>query len=72
VSSSSNSAGSGIGVLGVLGIVFVTLKLTHHIDWSWLWVTAPFWGPFALVLAAIIAYLAVTAVGSVTKPRGRR
>jgi hypothetical protein len=38
--------------LGLLGIVFVTLKLTGVIDWSWWWVTLPFW--FGLALAAII------------------
>lgn len=30
-------------VLNILGVVFVALKLTHYIDWSWWWVTAPFW-----------------------------
>lgn len=40
----------GIGVVGVLGVVFVVLKLTNLIDWSWWWITAPFWGPLALVI----------------------
>jgi len=53
MSDTSNSSG-GIGVAGLLGVVFVTLKLTHTIDWSWWWVTAPFWGPAALVLALFI------------------
>lgn len=35
-------------ILGILGVLFVGLKLTGHIGWSWWWVTAPFWGPFAL------------------------
>ncbi len=43
----------GVGILGLLGGVFVTLKLTGYIDWSWWWVTLPFWGGFALVLAAL-------------------
>ena len=51
---SSNSSGS-IGVLGLLGVVFVTLKLTGYISWSWWWVTAPFWGGFAIF--AVIALL---------------
>lgn len=42
------ASSSGIGVLGLLGIVFVVLKLVGYIDWSWWWVTAPFWGGFAL------------------------
>lgn len=27
----------------VLTIVFVTLKLTNHINWSWWWVLSPLW-----------------------------
>lgn len=27
-------------------ILFVGLKLTGFIDWSWWWVTAPIWGGF--------------------------
>lgn len=40
----------------LLGIVFVVLKLCHVIDWSWWWVTCPFWGVFiiAFVFAAIV------------------
>lgn len=43
---------SGIQITGLLGIAFVVLKLTGHIDWSWLWVTAPFWGPPAVIIPA--------------------
>lgn len=50
----SSSSSSGIGILGLLGVVFVTLKLTGVITWSWWWVTAPFWGGFALVLAVLL------------------
>jgi hypothetical protein len=41
----------GFPFLGVLGLIFVTLKLTDVIDWSWWWVTLPFWGVIALVVA---------------------
>ena len=40
----------GIGVCGLLGVAFVILKLCHVIEWPWVWVTAPFWGPVAAVL----------------------
>lgn len=57
------ASSSGIGVLGLLGVVFVVLKLTGVIDWSWWWVTAPFWGGFALLgalmlLALLLAFFA--------------
>lgn len=35
----------GSSFLGLLALVFITLKLTGYIDWSWWWVTAPLWGP---------------------------
>jgi len=34
----------------VLGVVFVALKLTGHVGWSWAWVTLPIWGYTALWL----------------------
>ena len=43
----------GIGFLGILTIVFIVLKLTNVIDWSWLWVLAPFWIPWAIVLGIL-------------------
>jgi len=52
----------GTGVVGLLGVAFVILKLIGEISWSWWWVLAPFWGPFALIIGIIIAGLAVTFV----------
>lgn len=47
-------------VLGILGLIFIYLKLVGTITWSWWWVLAPFWAPLAIVLvifgiAAIVA-----------------
>lgn len=44
----------GIGLGTVLFIVFLVLKLTEIIDWSWWWVTAPLWIPVAIVLVFVI------------------
>lgn len=49
----SSSSSSGIGIFGMLGIVFVVLKLTGYISWSWWWVTAPFWGGFIFICAVV-------------------
>ena len=49
--SNEKSTNNGIGLLTVLFLIFLTLKLTGHIDWSWWWVTAPLWGGAAFVLA---------------------
>jgi len=71
--SKTSSSSGGIGILGALGILFVGLKLTGYIDWSWLWVTAPFWGLFALMVAlvlfAVIAKLVAVLVTRKKKPK---
>lgn len=57
---STNSSG-GIGFLGFLTLIFITLKLTGHISWSWVWVLSPIWIPMAI--AAGIFLLIVFTVG---------
>jgi len=50
--------GGGMGPLGWLGILFVGLKLTGYINWSWWWVTAPFWAvPAVLLFIALIVLM---------------
>lgn len=55
MSKSSSSSSSGVTVLGLLGVLFIGLKLTGYINWSWWWVTAPFWGGLAVVGVVLIA-----------------
>lgn len=43
----------------LLTVLFVGLKLTGHIDWSWWWVLAPLWGPAALGIAVFVLVFAV-------------
>ena len=47
----------GVGVVGLLGVAFVVLKLIGYIDWSWWWVTAPFWGGLVGGLLFLVIYL---------------
>ena len=35
-------------------LVFLTLKLTQVIDWSYWWVTAPLWGLVVYVLLVLV------------------
>jgi len=48
-------------LLGILGLIFITLKLTGYITWSWLWVLSPFWIPFA-ILAVIFLIVFIVAM----------
>lgn len=45
---------SGLGFGAVLFIVFLILKLTNVINWSWWWVTAPLWIPIGLAIMILI------------------
>lgn len=57
----SESSSGGISFTGALVILFVALKLTGYIDWSWWWVLSPLWIGFAL-LAAIVVLVVLAAV----------
>jgi hypothetical protein len=58
MSTTTNSSG-GVGFLGLLTIVFITLKLIGYVSWSWWWVLAPMWIPLvtAVILFGIAAVL---------------
>lgn len=49
----------GIGFPGLLAIVFITLKLTGVINWSWLWVLSPLWIPLAFVLVLMLVFFII-------------
>jgi hypothetical protein len=60
MSNNSNSS-SGLGLGVILFLIFMVLKLTGYITWSWWYVTLPLWGPISLVLVimgivALVAY----------------
>jgi len=61
-SQSSSSSSSGIGFCGLLAVLFIGLKLTGHIDWSWWWVLSPLWIPLVVVLAILAACGVIVAV----------
>jgi len=69
MSSSSNTSSSsgGIGFVGLLTIVFITLKLTNYIAWSWWWVLSPMWISAAVILAFLVVALVVVAVARAMK-----
>lgn len=57
----SESKTGGIGFFGLLTIVFITLKLTDYIDWSWWWVLLPLWIPLAIIFAILVIMLVMGA-----------
>jgi hypothetical protein len=55
----ANNTG-GIGFFGLLTLIFITLKLTNYIDWSWWWVLAPLWIPIVLIFAILTFIFFIT------------
>lgn len=60
--STTHSSSPGIGFTSLLTILFITLKLTGYINWSWWWVLSPLWikallAAFIFVLACVILTL---------------
>lgn len=58
---SDNKSTGGIGIGMILFLIFMTLKLTGNITWSWWWVTCPLWAPLILALA-IFAVIGIAMV----------
>jgi hypothetical protein len=52
-----------VGFLGVLGLIFITLKLTGVIDWAWIWVLSPLWVVAILVLLVVLIGFIYAALG---------
>ncbi len=60
-STATSSGGVSLGFLEFLTLIFITLKLTGYIDWSWWWVLSPIWvqiGIFLFAFAVIVLYAA--------------
>jgi hypothetical protein len=48
------------GILsGLTGVAFLVLKITGVIDWPWVWVLAPFWIPFVMVLFSVMVFILI-------------
>ena len=62
MSKSSSSSSGGIGFTGLLTILFIALKLTNVISWSWWWVLSPLWLGivFIIVLIAVVAIIGMS------------
>lgn len=66
--STSNTQSGGIGFAGLLTIVFIALKLTHVIAWSWWWVLSPLWIVIPILVGFfIIAFVVLFIIGAVKK-----
>lgn len=60
---SNTRSSGGIGFLGLLTILFIGLKLTGYIAWSWWWVLSPIWGVFVFLLVIFLLGVIGVVVG---------
>ena len=54
----NSSSSSGISFTGLLTVLFIGLKLTGHITWSWVWVLSPIWISILFVIGFLLVILA--------------
>jgi len=64
--SNSTTVSGGVSVFGLLGVLFIGLKLAHVIDWSWWWVLLPFYWVFAVFMIVLLVYLVALVVAGIT------
>jgi len=72
MSENKSNSSSRVSFLSLLTLLFIGLKLTGYIDWSWWWVLSPLWGGLALVIAIILITLAIQIVSAVAAYAVRR
>lgn len=57
-----------IGFFGLLAILFIGLKLTGYIAWSWFWVLSPILVPITLL---ILWFVLIIMCMVITEPNGK-
>lgn len=62
MSAPTETSSSGIGLFGLLGVLFIGLKLTGYITWSWWLVLLPLYGGLAVSLVVVLAIVLLAAV----------
>jgi hypothetical protein len=72
IMSESTNVSVNFPFLGILTLIFITLKLTGFIAWSWLWVLSPLWIPVAIVLLIAIIFGIFVAFGGTLNVRKRK
>lgn len=54
MTSNSSSSSGGLSFTGALTILFIGLKLTNLITWSWWWVLSPIWISLLILLFILL------------------
>ncbi|MCR6096880.1 hypothetical protein HXA31_20555 [Salipaludibacillus agaradhaerens] len=65
----SNTSSGGIGFTGLLTVLFIALKLTGVINWSWVWVLSPIWISFSIFILVFVVVLLIAALMDIKKEK---
>ena len=53
----------GVGFTGLLTVLFIGLKLTNYIAWSWFWVLSPTLIPLVIMLLVVTTLIVIDVIG---------
>ncbi len=69
----SRRIGGGMSLPSVLLLIFIILKLTGNITWSWLWVLSPLWigAGLGLLFFIVIGMILLTALVGIANESSR-
>ena len=54
---------NGVSFLELITLLFIGLKLTGYITWSWIWILSPLWVPISITLLLLSAIILLVALG---------
>jgi hypothetical protein len=62
---SESSSTGGVSFVGLLTLLFIGLKLTGYITWSWVWVLSPIWISLGLGIIFLIIFLVIMHIAKI-------
>lgn len=57
--SNTTKVQSSFPFLSILCLIFITLKLTGYVTWSWIWILSPLWLPYTIILGIGVLWFSV-------------
>ena len=62
MTTNNSSSSGGVSVCGLMGVMFIGLKIAGIIGWPWVWVLAPFWVPLAIAIVILLVAAIIIAI----------
>jgi hypothetical protein len=62
MTTNNSSSSGGVSVCGLMGVMFIGLRIAGVISWPWVWVLAPFWAPLAVAIVILLVAAIIIAI----------